>query len=112
MEPQAQWQRTRPPRRRPIGAPLPPFGMPRTRIGSCRILGVSPRGVQILLDHPREAATLVDLGDLEATLLWKPSWGLRILVALAEHIKELKVGVSQWEKCNKRPLQRVDGGGP
>ena len=41
MEPHAQLQRTRlfqrPPRRRPIGAPPPPFGMPRTRIGSCQI---------------------------------------------------------------------------
>ena len=67
---------------------------------------VSPRGVQILLDHPREAATLVDLGDLKATLLWKPSWGLRLLAALAEHIKERKVGVSQWEKRNKQPLAK------
>ena len=69
-------------------------------------LAVSPRGVQILLEHPREAATLVDLGDLKATLLSKPSWGLRILAALAEHIKERKVGVSQWEKRNKRPLAK------
>ena len=69
-------------------------------------LAVSARGVQILLEHPREAATLVDFGDLEATLLSKPSWGLRILAALAEHIKERKVGVSQWERCNKRPLAK------
>ena len=67
-------------------------------------LAVSLRGVQILLEHPREAATLVDLGDLEATLLSKPSWGLRILAALAERIKERKVGVSQWEKGNKPPF--------
>ena len=67
-------------------------------------LAVSPRGVQTLLEHPHEAATLVDLGGLEETLLSKPSWGLRILAALAEHIKERKVGVSQWEKRNKRPL--------
>ena len=65
---------------------------------------VSPQGVQILLEHPREAATLVDLGDLEATLLAKPRWRLPILAALAEHIKERKVGASQWEKRNKRPL--------
>ena len=69
-------------------------------------LAVSPRGVQILLEHPREAATLVDVGDLEATLLSKPSWGLRVLAALAEHIKERKVGASQWEKRNKRPLAK------
>ena len=69
-------------------------------------LAVLPRGVQILLEHPREAATVVDLGDLEATLLSKPSWGLRILAALAEHIKDRKVGVSQWEKRNKRPLAK------
>ena len=62
--------------------------------------------MQILLEHPREAATLVDLGDLEATLLSKPSWGLRILAALAEHIIERKVGVSPWEKRNKRPLAK------
>ena len=67
-------------------------------------LAVSPSGVQILLEHPREAATVVDLGDLEATLLSKPSWGLRILAALAEHIKDRKVGVSQCEKRNKQPL--------
>ena len=67
---------------------------------------VSPQGVQILLEHPREAANLVDLGDLETTLLSKPSWGLRILAALAERIKEWKVGVSQWEKRNKRPLAK------
>ena len=64
------------------------------------------RGVQILLEHPRQAATLVDLCDLEATLLSKRSWGLRILAALAEHIKERKVGVTQWEKRNKRPLAK------
>ena len=46
-------------------------------------LAVSLRSVQILLEHPREAATVVDLGDLEPTLLSKPSWGLRILAALA-----------------------------
>ena len=69
-------------------------------------LTVSPRGAQILLEHPREAATVVDLGDLEATLLSKPSWGLRILAALAEHIKDREVGVSQWEKRNKRPLAK------
>ena len=46
-------------------------------------LAVSPRGVQILLEHPREAATLVDPGDLKATLLSKPNWGLRILAPLA-----------------------------
>ena len=69
-------------------------------------LAVLPRGVQILLEHPREAATVVDLGDLEATLLSKPSWGLRILAALAEHIKDRKVGVSQWKKRNKRPLAK------
>ena len=69
-------------------------------------LAVSPRGVQILLEHPREAPTLVDLVDLEATLLSKPSWELRILAALAEHIKERKAGVSQWEKRNKRPLAK------
>ena len=67
-------------------------------------LGVLPRGVQILLEHPHEAATVVDLGDFEATLLSKPSRGLRILAALAEHIKDRKVGMSQWEKRNKRPL--------
>ena len=67
---------------------------------------VSPRGVQSLLERPREAATLVDLGDLEATLLSNPSWGLRIHAALAEHVKERKVGVSQWEKRNKRPLAK------
>ena len=67
---------------------------------------VSPRGVQILLEHPREAATVVDLGDLEATLLSKPSWGLHILAALGEHIKDRKVGVKQWEKRNKRPLPK------
>ena len=49
---------------------------------------------------------MVDLGDLEATLLSKPSWELRILAALAEHIKDRKVGVSQWEKRNKRPLAK------
>ena len=69
-------------------------------------LAVSPRGVQILLEHPREAATLLDLGDLEATVMSKPSWGLRILAALAERIKERKVGVTQWEKGNKRPLAK------
>ena len=57
-------------------------------------LAVSPRGVQILIEHPREAATLMDPRDLEATLLSTPSWGLRILAALAEHIKDRKVGVS------------------
>ena len=67
---------------------------------------VLPRGVQILLEHPRQAATVVDLGDLEATVLSEPSWGLRILAALAEHIKDRKVGVSQWEKRNKRPLAK------
>ena len=51
-------------------------------------LAVSPRGVQVLLEHRRVAATLADLGDLQATLLSKPSWGLRILATLAEHIKE------------------------
>ena len=66
-------------------------------------LAGSPRGVPILLEHPREAATLSNLGDLEATLLSKPSWGLRILAVLAEHIKERKVGVSQREKRNERP---------
>ena len=69
-------------------------------------LAASPQGVQIILEHPREAAPLVDLGDLEATLLSKPSWGLRILAALAQHIKERKVGVTQWEKRNKRPLAK------
>ena len=69
-------------------------------------LAISPRDVQILLEHPREAATVVDLGDLEATLLSKPSWGLRILAALAEHIKDRKVGVSQWKKRNKRHLAK------
>ena len=49
----------------------------------------------------------MDLGDLEATLLSKPSWGLRNLAALAEHITERKVGVSQWEKRNKRPLAKT-----
>ena len=95
MEPQAQWQGAQPPRRRPIGAPPPLFRMPRTRVGSCQIWRFRRRRVQILLEQPREAATLVDLGDLEATLLSKPSWGLPILAALAEHIKERKVGVSQ-----------------
>ena len=57
-------------------------------------LAVSPQRVQILFEHPREAVTLFDLGDLEATLLSQPSWGLRILAALAEHIQERKVGVS------------------
>ena len=42
-------------------------------------LAGSPRGVQILLEHPREAATLVDPGDLEATLLSKPSWDYAFL---------------------------------
>ena len=67
---------------------------------------VSPRSVQILLEHPREAATVVDLGDLESTLLSKPSWGLRILAELAEDIKDRNLGVSQWEKRNKRPLAK------
>ena len=69
---------------------------------------VSPSGVQILLEHPREAANVLDLGDLEATLLSKRSWGLRILAALAEHIKDRKVGVSQWENRNKRPLAKSE----
>ena len=69
-------------------------------------LAVLPRSVQILLEHPREAATLVDLGGLEATILSKPGSGLRILAALAEHIREPKVGVSQWEKRNKPPLAK------
>ena len=69
-------------------------------------LAVSLRGGQILLEHPRESATVVNLGDLEATLLSKPIWGLRILAVLAEHIKDRKVGVSQWEKRNKRPLAK------
>ena len=69
-------------------------------------LAVLPRGVQILLEHPREAATVVNHDDLEATLLSKRSWGLRILAALAEHIKDRKLGVCQWGKRNKRPLAK------
>ena len=75
-------------------------------------LAVLPRGVQILLEHSREAATVVDIGDLEATLLSKQSWGLRILAALAEHIKDRKVGVSQWGKRNKRSLAKSEWWGP
>ena len=106
MEPQGQWQRTQPPCRRPIGAPPLPFGMPWSCIGWGSDLAVSPRGVQILLEHFREAATVVGLGDLQATLLSKPSLGLRILAALAEHIIDRKLGVSQWEKRNKQPLAK------
>ena len=65
---------------------------------------VSPRGIQLSMEHPTKGEKLVDMGNLGQLLTTQPDWALKVIHSMGQHTTQLSHKVAAFERDEKRPL--------
>ena len=65
---------------------------------------VSPRGIQLSMEHPTKGEKLVDMGNLGQLLTKQPDWALKVIHSMGQYTTQLRHKVAAFERDKKRPL--------
>ena len=65
---------------------------------------VSPRGIQISMEHPTKGEKVVDMGNLGQLLTTQQDWALKVIHSMGQHTSQLRHKVAAFELDEKRPL--------
>ena len=65
---------------------------------------VSPRGIQLSMEHPTKGEKLLDMGNFGQLLTTQPDWALKVIDSMGQHTTQLRHKVAAFEQDGKRPL--------
>ena len=65
---------------------------------------VSPRGIQLSMEHPTKGKRLVDMGNLGQLLTTQPDGAPKVIHSMGQHTTQLCHKVAAFERDKKRPL--------